>query len=64
MHKASPLEQTQHGSTTAGPTIDALRLKSETPFEPGDVAGMEHVGPMRRDQSTVMAISVAVRPSK
>lgn len=49
-------------SQARSPLIPVMHLKSEATFELGDVVGMEYVGPMRRDQSAVMMVSVAVTP--
>ena len=73
LFNAVPVERTQGwinerwndevvASEVRRPWIAGLHVKSETPFEMGDVAGMEYVGPMRGNPSTVMMASVAVTP--
>lgn len=73
LFKAVPVERTQGwinerwndevvASEVRRPWIAGLHVKSETPFEMGDVAGMEYVGPMRGNPSIVMMASVAVTP--
>lgn len=68
---ASRSEQTQQwfnerwndevvASDVRRPYIAHLHLKSETPFELGDVKGIEHVGPVRRDKETIAMASLVL----